>query len=92
MVVALELRVCRFAEALEVGVGPLFKSCDDDALVGLREGVVVSHEQTLLFTLLAWLVFVEQTLHKIHMEVHVDGASDRFFIHVSVPLAVVLET
>ena len=90
-IVTLVFFVGLLAEWLEVGLGALFGRFDDQAHVGLLEGVVVTQQKALLFFVLAWLVLVEEALQHSHVEVHVNRSGDRVLSHVTVPVAVELQ-
>lgn len=60
------------ADDLEVGLFRLFLDFEQQALVCLDECIVVTDEQTFLFHVLTWHLFMEQAFVKGEQVVHVD--------------------
>jgi len=73
-VLANVLGVGLLAKDLELGLRTLLCNFKQQSLISLLEGVVVTSEHALVFTIGPWFVFVEQTLEEEHLVVHVNGA------------------
>ena len=87
VIFAFELGVSSLAEDLEVRVGSLLGNLHDHTHVSLLESVIITQEHSLFFVV--GLVLVEQVLHELHLIMHVERGSDRFFVHVTIPVAIV---
>lgn len=87
VIFAFELGVSSLAEDLEARFGSLFRNLHDHTHVSLLESVIITQEHSFFF--IVGFVLVEQAFHESQLVVHVEGGSDRFFVHVAIPVAVV---